>query len=538
MKDIETIRNERNDLFGREKLEVALGVEDLTPEVIRLVLPEVLEKHRKNIAQITFLREKVKGNQAVLYKNKKVRDDINNKVVENHLSHVISFNKGYVFGDPVQYVQVTDETGNAQVNEAQDDQSVIKDLNKLNTFMRNNNKASKDLDLVDDILVAGVCPRIVMVGDDKEVKPFEFYNLKPEQAFVVYSNGIKGEALFSVYLLVKKNYLTGKQLLHLDVRTKRNKYIYTLPYENFTDGNIQPPNYVKFEDKEIRFEKETNVLGEIPIVEYEFNKYRISLVEYILSAQNALNKITSADLDDIEQFVQAFMVLINAEIDSDTLQQVKEQGAMSVKSTQDLDANVKMLTAKMSHSETKILYDRIYNTMLVNAGVPLINTSSGGGDTGIARLADNGWLMADTKAREKELAFIESERPFLNIVLKILKRGNAVDDLEFSNIETKFTRNKSDNILTKVQALTTMQDVVHPEIAFSVSGLFNDPGEAYARSSDYYGGDFFKPASANKALQAKQVEATKEQEKQKEQQPAFDEVDKKKVASEKDRKVK
>lgn len=522
MRNIETNLSlkilERNDLFGREKIEISLSEKDLTAENIKLVLPDVLEAHKKNVSQITFLRDKVRGKQAVLGKVKTVRDNINNKVVENHLSHVISFNKGYVFGDPVQYVQVTDETGSAEDNKL--DKSIVRDLNRLNTFMRNNNKASKDLDLVDDILVTGVCPRMIMVGDDKEVTPFEFYNLKPEQAFVVYSNGIKGTPLFSVYTVVKKNYQTGKQMLQLDVRTRTNKYLYTMPYDNFTEGRFDRlPSYMQFKDEDTRLQNETNLLGEIPIVEYEFNKYRISLVEYILSAQDALNKITSADIDDIEQFVQAFMVLINAEIDSETLAAVKEQGAMSVKSTQDLDADVKMLTAKMSHSETKILYDRIYNTMLVNAGVPLINTSSGGGDTGLARLADNGWLMADTKAREKELAFIESERPFIKMALKILERGNAVDKLEYSNIETKFTRNKSDNILTKVQALQSMQDVVHPEIAFAVSGLFNDAGEAYARSSKFYGKDFFKPASV-------QQEVTEQDTKEVQpNQPKFDNKD-------------
>ena len=528
VRDIETKLNiqvlERNDLFGRDKIEISLSERDLTPENIRLVIPEVLEIHKKNVSQITFLREKVKGKQAILGKEKKVRDNINNKVVENHLSHVISFNKGYVFGDPVQYVQVSDETGNEEDVNAKTNEAVVTDLNRLNTFMRNNNKASKDLDLVDDILVTGVCPRMVMVGEDKDVTPFEFYNLKPEQAFVVYSNGIKGNPLFSVYMLVKKNYQTGKQVLQLDIRTKANKYLYTMPYEAYERGRIEPPTHIKFEDEEVRLEKETNLLGEIPIVEYEFNKYRISLVEYILSAQDALNKITSADVDDIEQFVQAFMVLINAEIDSETLSQVKEQGAMSVKSTVDLDADVKMLTAKMSHTETKVLYDRIYNTMLVNAGVPLINTSSGGGDTGIARLADNGWLMADTKAREKESAFIDSEKPFLRVVLKILERTKSVQELKYSNIETKFTRNKSDNILTKVQALSSMQEVVHPEIAFAVSGLFNDAGEAFARSSKFYGEDFFKPASKQMAIAEtnKVINEEKEPKEIDENNPKFD----------------
>lgn len=50
----------------------------------------------------------------------------------------------------------------------------------------------------------------------------------------------------------------------------------------------------------------------------------------------------------------------------------------------------------------------------------------------------------------------------------------------------KFTRNKTDSILVKAQALLNLLEAgVHPRIAFTICGLFNDPEQAYVDSQPY-----------------------------------------------------
>ena len=51
------------------------------------------------------------------------------------------------------------------------------------------------------------------------------------------------------------------------------------------------------------------------IIEYPLNSSRIGIIELVMSLLNALNRISSADLDDVEQFVQSLLVFVNQDID-------------------------------------------------------------------------------------------------------------------------------------------------------------------------------------------------------------------------------
>lgn len=485
------------DLFGRKTLYASVDESELTPQVIASILKDVLPVHKKNVSQIRYLRKVAKGNQEVYSRVKEVRPEINNKVVENHIGHAISFKKGYVFGYPIQYVQMSDDKNNLPPNKADTknqgfDSDLSKDLGIINQIMRSNNKASKDIELSNDLYITGVGVRY-FVARPKD-NTFDFYNLNPENSFVVYSNGFDKKRLFGVYMVKKTDYINGQEKLEFKVFTNKKIYNYTLggqDYLSFQTGrdvdSIEAPLYVEKEPKQ-----EINALGYIPIVEYQLNSDRISLVERMLGSQNALNELTSSEVDDVQQFVQAMMVFLNAEIDEETLTLAKELGAINIMNNGKTQGDVKLLTSKLSHNEAKVLHDRILHNMLINAGIPLINVGGGsGGDTGLARLTDNGWLMADTKAREDELAFVEGERVFLEIVIDYLSKRNVISEFDVHNIETKFTRHKSDNLLTKTQALQSMVGVLHPDDAFAIVDLFSDPSEAVAKARDFYGDKFF-----------------------------------------------
>jgi hypothetical protein len=100
-----------------------------------------------------------------------------------------------------------------------------------------------------------------------------------------------------------------------------------------------------------------------------------------------------------------------------------------------------------------------------------------------------------------EQEFKEAEKLFLRLVLRILKDTPGVEmDLKLVNIESKFTRRNYDNIQTKSQVLTTMLDnpKIHPELAFTHSGLFLDPEAAYIQSKEYW--------EANEQREAEEME--------------------------------
>ena len=101
--------------------------------------------------------------------------------------------------------------------------------------------------------------------------------------------------------------------------------------------------------------------------------------------------------------------------------------------------------------------------------------------------------MADERAKQDELSFKKSERQFLKLILRICKYKGSLEGLKISDIDVKFTRNKSDNLLVKTQGLMNMKESqVPPDVAFTICGLFSDPNDVYNKAKKYFGDDFWK----------------------------------------------
>lgn len=101
--------------------------------------------------------------------------------------------------------------------------------------------------------------------------------------------------------------------------------------------------------------------------------------------------------------------------------------------------------------------------------------------------------MADERAKQDELSFKKPERSMLKTVLSICKGKGLLKGLKISDIDIKFTRNKSDNLLVKTEGLLNMKNAqVPPETAFAICGLFSDPNDVYAKAQKYYEKDLWK----------------------------------------------
>lgn len=467
--DIEVTTDQKN-FFGRYDLVIANRGLDLDENVVKNILETLLPTHFKNRRDINTLKGIFEGNQEILNKVKLIRPDINHKIVENNAFHLVEFKKGFVFGEPIQYIQRQ--------------QADVEELDLLNAYMTDNNKSSEDKDLGEDLYVSGVAYRIALPEPDPDL-PFIIKNLDNRDTFVVYNNTIKKEKLLAGCM-----FQLDEDLWEVMVYTK-----YKVMYFHFK-GNPNHANHVSQTKTKVQFvRQEKNPMKRIPIVEYKLNKSKIGIIELVLGSLNALNFITSSDLDDIEQFIQSFLVFINQTVEEEELRKLMDIGALQINSTGKFGADVKLLTNKISHSETKVLYDRIYNNMLTIAGVPRMSDKGSGGDTGQARMLGEGWTMADARAVQDELAFKISERELISIVLDICKNKGSVkiNKLLPREVEIKFTRNRSDNMLVKTQSLVNLMTAqVSPEIAFNTVGLFSDPHEAVLLSKSHFGESFWK----------------------------------------------
>jgi SPP1 family phage portal protein len=433
-------------MFGREVIYSSVT------EVTRANVVDVLEKamniHKKNSNEIDYLYQYYKGNQPILQRVKTIRPEINNKVVENHALEIVDFKKGYVFGEPVQYVRRGESDG------------VSEKITQLNEFMFAEDKAARDKELAEWFYICGTSYRMILPDIVIDESPFELDTLDPRYAFVVYNNGFGKKPLMGVKY----------------IKTDDGKILYSI-YTTTT--------YFEVED-DVVTKEEAHVLGDIPIIEYPANSARLGAFEVVLGLLDALNNTVSNRMDGIEQFIQAFMKFVNCDIDEEQFLALKEMGAIKIKGEPGNPADVDVISQELNQSQTQITKDDIYNAILIICGMPdRHQNATSTSDTGMAVLLRDGWSAAESRARDTELIFKSSEKEFLRLVLRILKDSVGLD-IKLNEIDIKFTRNKTDNLLVKTQGLQNMLEAgVHPQIAITTCGLFSDPEQVYIDSQEY-----------------------------------------------------
>lgn len=448
------------ELRGRK--EIFTDVTEITKDNICKVMDEAFDIHLQNASEIEYLQNYEKGKQPILDRIKEVRPEINVRAVENHAHEITSFKVGYVFGSPITYVQRASIDSSGETSTADD-----KGIAILNEMMFEEGKASKDKHLGKDITVCGIGYRIVLPKEEKTgISAFEVLRLNPKTAFVVKANDIHKRKLIGASYVETKD-----KVVKMGAYTKDAYY----ELEKSTAG---------FQIKSIQ----KNLIG-IPIIEYINDEERMGSFERVIPLLDALNEATSDRLNGLSQFIQAILWMNNCEVDSAQMKELKDKLGLLTKSEPGNPASVQYLTATLDQSQTQTLIDYLYEQILQIAGVPGREQSTGG-NTGQAILLSNGWQIAETQAKNVEQIFTESEREMLKIVLKIcgMTQASEVANLKLSDIDIKFSRNRTDSLLVKTQALANqLQAGIHPLVAITTCGLYSDPQGVWNDSKPYMG---------------------------------------------------
>ena len=273
--------------------------------------------------------------QPILSRIKKVREDINNKIVVNHAYEIVTFKTSYLIGDPVQYVGHSEKVDSAAIS-------------KLNDFMYSENKAKKDEEIIEWNTICGTAYRFVKADKPAEVDdaPFEIFTLDPRNTFIVYSSAIGNKPLLGV------NYVVDNLgIKHFTAYS--DKYVFKFPSEDIIAVD---PSGVKVA---------SNPLGTIPIFEYPANNARLGAFEIVLPLLDAINRLESNRLDGVEQQIQSFLKFVNCDVDKDDLDNLAEYGAIKLKSVDSsLAADVELVkTVAKSKSNLSYIDFQVYNLL-------------------------------------------------------------------------------------------------------------------------------------------------------------------------------
>lgn len=440
--------SQTRQMFGRRVIKTS--VTNITSENVTDVLLKALSIHALNRSEIDYLWEYYKGKQPILNRQKEVRPEITNRIVENRANEIVSFKVGYLCGEPIQYVG---KNGSEEITQG---------ITRLNELMFAEDKAAQDQEIVEWQMICGTAYRLVLPDEkgEEDEAPFELYTLDPRDTFVVYSNEIGNKPVMAVKYSKDDNEIT-----HYSIYTENMYYL-------VEDGLLK--------------ESTPHALDMIPIFEYPANNARLGSFEIVLPLLDTLNNITSNRMDGIEQVIQAFIKFINCDISKEEYEEFLQLGAIKVKSVDGANADVGVVTTDLNQSQTQTLKEDCYNAILTICGMPNRNGGSSTSDTGAAVLLRDGWSLAEARAKDSENMFKKSEKKMLKLVLRICRELSDLN-LGLKDIELQFTRRNYENIQSKSQVLVSMlqSDKIHPLLAFQHCGLFVDAERAYSMSVKY-----------------------------------------------------
>ena len=296
---------------------------------------------------------------------------------------------------------------------------------------------------------------------DSELPPFRIFIPYPGDCYIVYSRKT-GKAMLSVQILKDEN----EQQYYLCFSAKQ--------YFEIQNGQITKTGI--------------NGFGGIPVVEYPNNHDRLSDIEIAITMFDTMNNMQSNRMDGVEQFVQALMKFKNCEIDESEFLKMIKLGAISVKDTGNgCQSDVDLMTAELNQTESQVAKDDIYSNMLIVEGMPDRQQQSSG-DTGQAVYLRNGWDFAERRAKLDEPFIREAEKTSARIILNIIRQTTKDISISTRDFDVKITRNPTDNMLVKAQALDYLfKNKIHPLIALITCGLFSDPQKVYEMSLPYLG---------------------------------------------------
>ena len=465
------------DLHGRRQ--IFTGENEITRENVIDVLQKALTVHEKNRAEIIYLKKYERGIQPILKRNKQYNAEINNKIVVNMASQIVTFKASEFAGEPIQYVS---RRGNKGV--ADEKREIPDKVSEVNDMMLSEEKQSIDYELAYEMFTCGVGYRLCYhdrdmkkLDDYLDEAPFEIARPDAENTFVVRKNDAKKRVMMGV------------------------TYVYKDPPESAVEYTVYTPNVtytieglpsVTEGDHGLRITKEVrHNFGQVSLIEYPCNPDRMGAFEVVINLLDAVSLTMSNQEDGIEQFIQALMVFDGVDITREDFLELKDLGAIKLPASPAGQGGggkkLYYLNEQLDQSQTNALVNNMKQIILEIVDMPSQgNAATGDSSNNGAVIMRNGWWHAEGRAQQTQNMWKRAETEFLKVVLKICYDTNRLTGLKISDLEPRFWRQSYEDLLVKTQSFATLRSAGMPAVqAFKFSHLSKDPESDAIMYDDY-----------------------------------------------------
>ena len=312
------------------------------------------------------------------------------------------------------------------------------DIEDIMDIMRYNDYQAQDSVLLHDALVHGVSNELMYIDSDGQTR---FTLINPLTCFGVYDNSLTADLLYFVRIYKLNDWDDNDQDYAVDV------YSDTVHKSYIMKGEQAVPAFI---------EEKPHFFGQCPanILILPDEK---SIFDCIMSEQDSVNELISAEIDDYSAFCDAYLAIEDADLDDETVQSMKENRVLLLPT----GSKAYWLTKAANDTQVENILKRLHDSIYREAQCPDFSSETfvGGVSSGIAiqyRLTG-----METRAGGIEALMKKALQRRIEILCGVasLKMGEEV----FRDIEITFTRNIPADEAALVNMINSLKGTVSDE---------------------------------------------------------------------------
>ena len=308
------------------------------------------------------------------------------------------------------------------------------DIKDIMNILRYNDYQAEDAELLQDALIYGVAAELMYFDNLGQTR---FKLISPTSCFGIYDDSLTGDLLYFVRFY-KASQWDDSDLFYVDV------------YSDFTIKHYQTHGLGG--NLEL-IEEEPHYFGQVPanILVMPDEK---SIFDCILTLQDSVNELVSAEIDDYSAFCDAYLALIGVDAEIEDIAAMKENRVIILPE----GASASWITKNASDAQVENILKRLHESIYRIAQCPDFSSESfvGGVSSGIAiqyRLTG-----METKAGKIEAIMKKALQRRVEIICSIasLKLGEDV----YRDIEISFKRNIPADTAATIQLINSLKGTV------------------------------------------------------------------------------
>ena len=433
--------------------------DELSPADVR----DYIKKHSALIGRYVNLQDYYLGKHLIL-ENGAADKDKDNKLVHPYPKYITDFNTGFFMGQSVKYVATA-------LDEDEDDRF----LEEYQNICNYNNESKENLTLAKTCSIKGEAYELLWVDDKADVR---FKAIEPDNAFLIYDMSIEDKVKFGVRYYVSQ--VDGKTSTYAYLYDDKAVYFYT---DEASSG--------VFRLEEVK----PHPFGAVPLIHFKNNEEVQGDFEQVISLVDAYNREQSNTLNDMDQFSDAYLALINyGATDEEDVKKMNKQRILLL----DSDGDAKWVVKDVNDNWVENFKLRVNKDIHKFSFTPdFADESFGTNLPGISlRLK---LLTAEELRNTKEMYFRESLSKRMDLIASYL---NIINNSEVvrNQIQMQFSDSLPQNILELTQIVQNLSQDVSTETRLSLLPFIANPSDEIEKKANEDQESFDKSMQAYKNL--------------------------------------